>query len=558
MNKKINYYIYFSFLIISLIISYIFYLFLISSNANITLRIFLPIISFIFIFLGLYLIYKVSLIYLLHKKGIKGYKLRGKLTFLFLIIIFITIFLIGGAMFYLIYLIEINFIEKERIIITNIIDSYKKIIDYNKLQIENELYNNLNKNINKYEIIFIINKNEIKVLKLKNSKIFEIIKNNINNINNYFKDKNNKIYYIGDIPSIIILEKNNTFYATYLPSYLTESLTKLNKFILESNQINFLKKYIHPVTILSIIFLSFPIFIIAIFISYFIARNITRNIEEIVKAANIISLGNLDYQVEIKSNDEMKDLANNFNIMAHKLKIATQQIKRIERLEAWKSMTEKLAHEIKNPLTPIKLNAERLLYSYDFKQNDFEDILKKSTQIIINETKRLENLVNEFSKFSRLPYPKFEDKNITNTLKELIEFYKTTYPEFKFDIDLPKKEIIISYDEDQIKQALINIINNSIEASANTEKYVKVSLKETSISIIISIQDKGQGIPIEIKDKIFNPYFTTKPKGIGLGLAIAERIILDHNGYIWFETKEDGTYFFIELTKQKWDKNNEI
>jgi two-component system nitrogen regulation sensor histidine kinase NtrY len=223
------------------------------------------------------------------------------------------------------------------------------------------------------------------------------------------------------------------------------------------------------------------------------------------------------------------------------------QIKRMERIEAWQEMARRLAHEVKNPLTPIKLSTERLLYAYEFKPREFGEILFKTTSTIINETKRLEKLVNEFSRFARLPTVKLEKKNISVTLNELIDFFQGAYPRFKIIKNINFSELYINYDESQLKQVIINLVNNSIEASEGTEKYVEIKAEKNEDFFILSIYDRGSGIKPEIQDKIFEPYFTTKKQGSGLGLAIAERIVSEHNGDIWFESNEDGTTFFIQI-----------
>jgi nitrogen fixation/metabolism regulation signal transduction histidine kinase len=213
-------------------------------------------------------------------------------------------------------------------------------------------------------------------------------------------------------------------------------------------------------------------------------------------------------------------------------------------------MAKRLAHEVKNPLTPIKLSAERLSYSYETKPAEFPEILAKTTATIINETKRLENLVNEFSKFARLPSPKFEHKDILRTLTEVIEFFANAFPDFQIKKEFEGSEngkFYLQYDESQIKQVIINIMNNAMDACAGCEKSVTVKTFREEDKFALSFRDRGKGIPPEAQDKIFEPYFTTKPHGSGIGLAIAERIMLEHGGNIWFESGDTGTVFYLEF-----------
>ncbi len=173
--------------------------------------------------------------------------------------------------------------------------------------------------------------------------------------------------------------------------------------------------------------------------------------------------------------------------------------------------------------------------------------MNKTTSTIINETKRLEKLVNEFSQFARLPNPKLENRDIIILLNELADFFQNAYPAFTINRNINLKDFFLNFDESQIKQVIINLVNNAVESSVESEKQITLSGYSSENNFIISISDKGKGIPLEIQDKIFEPYFTTKEHGSGIGLAIAERIILEHNGNIWFETGDKETTFYIQL-----------
>ena len=177
--------------------------------------------------------------------------------------------------------------------------------------------------------------------------------------------------------------------------------------------------------------------------------------------------------------------------------------------------------------------------------------MNKTAATIIQETKRLENLVNEFSKFARLPYLKKQMQDMKSTLDEIVIFFQGAYSELDLETQFPHSECVMEYDSDQLKQVLINIVTNAIEASAEARKYVRIELTVKEETALIAIRDRSGGIPDDNLDKVFEPYFTTKQNGTGLGLVIAEKIIMEHNGNIWFDSNNVGTTFYIELPLNK-------
>jgi signal transduction histidine kinase len=525
--------------------TYSIYLWLISIDANLTLKIAIPSIVFIASFLGLWVTYKYFTIFIFQRS-----KLRGKMTFYFLIVSIGSIILVGGLMFYLIFLIEQSFIEGERGIAENIMVDYKELVDKNRLTFENYVKELGGHNPGHFPIIFTISGENIDFTKSEDADLKNQILSSKSLIFSFFVREDEKFFYIGRKKEVLIYRQDNNFYVTYIPDYLIRTFDVLKANLDSLYRLNLLKRFIRPISIGSLMVFSVPILIAVFFMSLFIARNISTNIEKIAKGTEIIASGNLNYRVKIGSKDEIEELARNFNLMAYKLKKATDQIKRMERLEAWQEVARRLAHEIKNPLTPIKLSAERLLYAYGKDRPDFGKILDKTINTIISETGRLETLVNEFSKFARLPILKLEAHDIFHTINDIIAFFQNAYHDFKIEVDSNIDSFILEYDEHQLRQVIINIITNSIEAckcSEDKEKQVILKVFYDEISLIIEIKDKSGGISQDVQDKIFEPYFTTKEHGTGLGLAIAERIILEHNGNIWFETDDEGTIFYIEL-----------
>ena len=219
-----------------------------------------------------------------------------------------------------------------------------------------------------------------------------------------------------------------------------------------------------------------------------------------------------------------------------------------QKVLAWKEIAQRIAHEIKNPLTPIKLSAERIIRQYKKQNPKFEEILEKSTDVIIKEVEHLSNLVKEFGQFASIENKlNIEEISLKDFFKELKNSYKTE--DFKINIDIPE-EIIIKGDKKLLKQAFTNIIQNAYEATAGQkERLLNIKITESNNKVKIEFKDNGKGISPEDIQKIFDPYFSKKTKGTGLGLAITKEIIEKHNGKIHAEPSKEGGIFIIELPK---------
>jgi two-component system nitrogen regulation sensor histidine kinase NtrY len=217
-----------------------------------------------------------------------------------------------------------------------------------------------------------------------------------------------------------------------------------------------------------------------------------------------------------------------------------------QRALAWQEVAKRIAHEIKNPLTPIRLSAERLLKKWNDRAPDFDDIIQRSTRTIVQEVNSLRSLVDEFSRFGKMPKINLEPTNINSIIDEVSELYsnlKDTEISTFSDPNIPEIEI----DRKQIKMALINLIDNALQA--NAEKiWLNAYYYPAQDLIRIEVIDDGIGIKQEDKDKLFFPYFSTKKEGTGLGLAIVNSIVSKHRGYIRVQdNKPKGTQFVIEL-----------
>ncbi len=296
---------------------------------------------------------------------------------------------------------------------------------------------------------------------------------------------------------------------------------------------------------------------LSIIISINFASKLTIPIVNLIGASEKISLGNLDAKVpQIETDEEFKKLNENFNSMIDKLKRQQNKLLMSERHEAWETVARKLAHEIKNPLTPIQLSIERIREKYLNKIEDSDKKLSSYLDTIAKQIKDIEHLVNEFSDFARMPKPIFKNVNINNLVSRSLNLHTLSETNIKFDFKKKKSSFFVKGDEEQLNRVFINLIKNSIESinekkikNADFKGKINVDITEDSDYIYINIIDNGLGFDQINKTKMITPYFTTKKKGTGLGLSIVTKVINDHNGTILFNSIKDGAQVEILIPK---------
>lgn len=300
-----------------------------------------------------------------------------------------------------------------------------------------------------------------------------------------------------------------------------------------------------------ILLISIPVILLAVIIGFYLASEFTKPLNSLVEATKKISQGIYGYNIPAKATDELGQLIDAFNTMSHELYMNKNRLFEAEKLAAWREVAKKLAHEVKNPLTPIKLASERLIRAYSKTPEEFEKILISCSTTIVKEVDRLKDLVNEFSQFARFPLTNTRDENIIAVIDELLSIYVEANPgiQFQFIKNVTEEEQVIKIDTNQIKQVIINLIENAVECGARLISITAETVeKETRKFIRLSIKDNGGGIPKKYHSHIFEPHFTSKKRGSGLGLSIVKNIIEEHRGIIYFQTEENtGTTFIIEL-----------
>lgn len=287
---------------------------------------------------------------------------------------------------------------------------------------------------------------------------------------------------------------------------------------------------------------------VVLFFARGIGGMIITPIKKLLVGTKEVSMGNLEISIQHRSKDEMKTLIDGFNAMVKNLKKHQQELAEMGKKVAWAEMARKVAHEIKNPLTPIQLSAEHILRVYEDKPEDFEHILKESASYIIKEVENLRKIAQEFLEISKETSLHKELIDLREIIQETVEPYKKILSErIKFKESYQGKDFRLWADKAKLKIALRNIITNAIEAIRKQGKIeIKASKEKTGIRL--EIKDTGMGIRETLVGKIFEPYFSTKDVGTGLGLSIAKKIIESHGGTIQASSREGkGTKILISL-----------
>jgi len=371
--------------------------------------------------------------------------------------------------------------------------------------------------------------------------------------------------YENQSASIIQLERFEGKYL-YIIKYLDN---KISQYLIESEEaVNFYYTVLNKQTGIKISFVLIYLIIVTLllFVSISIAIKFSsrffRSINNLIIASANIGKGNLEVTVpEVKTDKDMEILNKNFNSMIIQLKSQQEKLLITERHEAWGNLARKLAHEIKNPLTPIQLTIDRLRNKYsEMMQADEKKNFIENLGIINKQIKQIENLVNEFSDFARMPKPIFKDNNLVLIITENIRLLKELDKDIEINFSFENKKIIFNSDYEQLSRVFFNLIKNAIESiqekknqNSDFNKKINIKIKDSIEKIIFSIVDNGIGFENfegNIKD-ILNPYFTTKKKGTGLGLSIVNKIINDHDGTIDFIPLDIGAKIEIIFLKNE-------
>jgi two-component system, NtrC family, nitrogen regulation sensor histidine kinase NtrY len=305
----------------------------------------------------------------------------------------------------------------------------------------------------------------------------------------------------------------------------------------------------------------------------FLARGITSRVGRLASAINEVAEGNLDVRVPVTGSDELTDLALVFNRMLGEMQESRARIEYLQRIGAWQEMARRLAHEIKNPLTPIQLAVQECHQKYGGADPKFRALLDTTLEIVEEEVGTLRRLVSNFSSFARLPRADLLDASLRDFLRECADQLghlaaeRGDAPEEGEDqvafhgVDvrwqIPDEPFVVSIDRQMLRRVLVNLVRNAVEAVRGIgpagdparRGHVVVRAERRGDGVSIIVEDDGPGVPEGARDRVFDPYVTTKQEGTGLGLAIVKKIVVEHNGWITVGKSETlgGAAFVVGL-----------
>ena len=302
-----------------------------------------------------------------------------------------------------------------------------------------------------------------------------------------------------------------------------------------------------------------PMLFLGFVISLVLSQRLIRPFLRLEEATRRVTQGDYSFRLLSRDDDDFAFLSDSFNTMMKELEVTRREILQTEKVSAWQEIAQRLAHEIRNPLTPIRLYSQRILTKVDDETLP-RDLIRKSTERILLEVDNLNNLLVEFREFARQRPPLVESLNFRGFIEELAEVYEGSYPNLTILTEHIPPDLILSFDPGQFRQVFNNLLTNSCIAMAgNGIIIIRTDLVKKGYSVYcrIQISDSGPGIPPEDQEKIFNPYYTTHEEGTGLGLSIVERIVFDHKGRIWVESSVgEGTAFYIDLPFEELNGTN--
>jgi two-component system, NtrC family, nitrogen regulation sensor histidine kinase NtrY len=287
-------------------------------------------------------------------------------------------------------------------------------------------------------------------------------------------------------------------------------------------------------------------------LSWWGAARVTRPVRKLAEGAREVSRGNWKARVDVKGHNEISQLANSFNRMTEQLSEQRERLVQAERVAAWRELARRLAHELKNPLFPLQTTLENLQRAKEQSPEQFEEVFRESTGILLSEIENLKKIVGRFSDFARMPQPEVAPMNVNETIRGVVKLFESQFgavgrppitPELHLEESLPA----IQADEALLRRAIENLVLNAMDAMP-AGGVLMLRTTQQNGDIDLEISDTGSGLTHEECDRLFTPYYTTKQHGTGLGLAIVQSVVSDHGGRISVESESGvGTSFYIHL-----------
>ena len=301
--------------------------------------------------------------------------------------------------------------------------------------------------------------------------------------------------------------------------------------------------------IVAVINFTLLLIVITMSLAVFISGRLTSPLSMLSEGLSTVGVGKKSEHLTYMGNDEIGELVKQYNRMVDEIEESSHKLANSEREYAWREMAKQIAHEIKNPLTPMKLNVQQLYKSWYDKVPEFEMMLGRFTKNQIEYIDNLSSIASAFSAFAKMPRTNPVEVNLLDQIRITLELFKNT-DNVTFSVQWPRESKIVIYaDKEHLNGVLSNLIKNGIQSiPSGREGLIILSLEVKSDKVVVSVSDNGSGIPADLQKNLFTPNFTTKSSGMGLGLSIAKKYIESANGRIWFESKADnGSNFYFEL-----------
>jgi two-component system, NtrC family, nitrogen regulation sensor histidine kinase NtrY len=300
--------------------------------------------------------------------------------------------------------------------------------------------------------------------------------------------------------------------------------------------------------LVTIINLNAFIFLIAGVVALFITNKITRSFSVIGEKMKEITLGKTNEEIVWNRNDEIGELITQYNKMVHELEDSAEALAKSEREGAWREMARQVAHEIKNPLTPMKLSIQYLQKVVDSNHGNVKELTANVANTLIEQIDHLSKIAADFSQFANIGNKRIELVDLHQVIGILVDLYNSN-PNVRIVWNKIPGSVVLKADKTHMNRVFTNLLANAVDAcQLNGNCHITINERQVGDQITISIKDNGEGIPAEMHSKIFMPNFTTKTSGTGLGLAMCKSIVEQSHGTIWFETEEGkGSTFYVQL-----------
>src|SRR5579864_7411108 len=288
--------------------------------------------------------------------------------------------------------------------------------------------------------------------------------------------------------------------------------------------------------------------LLAVLLSSWAAARVTKPLEKLAEAAQEVAEGNWNANVEVGTKDEIGQLAESFNRMTRELLDQRERLVQAERVAAWRELARRLAHELKNPLFPLQLTVENLLRAREGGQQQFDETFRESSATLLSEIANLKNIIGRFSEFSKMPQPHFQAVHLDELIQNVIKAHQAQFDRAGISCRSEfSTSDTVAADSDLLHRAISNLVLNAVDAMPQGGT-LTLRTRDEQGSARIEVSDTGAGIKPEERERLFTPYYTSKPHGTGLGLAIVQSIVSDHGGRISVESVPgQGTTFIIEL-----------